>query len=164
MLVGLLVAACVALVGCERKADEVQRVFPSGETTSTLPEQAELLATNTVTAQYVGTVEQPCRFMTALCPDKCGHGTRLAQFHVISNDRYDRPGKYGDDKMNAGDTVSVDVAREVPGQSPSVAALISRLQPGEVVRFTVNHYYVTQGQGQFPVRPVVSIERCSVEP
>lgn len=126
---------------------------------SSLPEKADMLATNTVIARYEGTHFHPCRHMTALCPDRCDHATSLAHFRVLRNEQYRKVGKYGDDKLKEGDTAMVDVRRDVPGQDASVAQLISRLRPGDTVRFTLNHYYVQQGQAFFPVRPVVSIEK-----
>lgn len=124
-----------------------------------LPEKADMLATNTVVAQYVDTVDVPCRFLTAFCPDKCDHATKLAQFSVISNENYEKPGQYGDEKLEPGAVAVVDVKKDILGQAPEVAKLISELKPGEKVRLTITHYYVQVGQGQFPVRPAVSIER-----
>lgn len=123
-----------------------------------LPEKAELLATNTVVAKYLDTVEHPCRFMTALCPDRCDHATRLARFEVLRSEHYAHPGQYGDEQMKPGSIALVDVKKPVLGQSPDVATTIASLKPGDEVRMTITHYYVQQGQGQFPVRPVVKFE------
>ena len=150
LMVSLLSAALVACDAGNGKVDEVA---------ATLPEKADLLASNTVVAKYLQTVEQPCRFMTALCPDRCDHATRLAQFEVLANEHYEHPGKYGDEKMEPGSVAMVDVKKEVLGQSPEVAKIISGLHPGDKVRLTIRHYYVQQGQGQFPVRPVVSLQK-----
>lgn len=128
---------------------------------SPLPEESELLASNTVVARFVGIQDQPCRFMTALCPDRCSHATRLAAFEVISNEDYQKPGKYGDEKLAPGDVAHVDVQKEIPGQSPQIAQQIARLAPGDVVRLTISHFYVRQGQGQFPVRPAVFLQPVS---
>lgn len=125
---------------------------------SSLPEKAELLASNTVLAEFTGVQDQPCRFMTTLCPDRCDHATRLASFKVLENKAYEHPGKYGDDKLSPGDTAVVDVQKDIPGQPAEIAQTISRLTPGDVVTLTIVHYYVQQGQGQFPVRPAVSIQ------
>ena len=146
MMGALLAVACA---GCKPEAETA--ALP-------LPEKAELLASNTVLAKYTQTVERPCRFMTALCPDKCDHATKLAQFEVLANENYTHPGQYGDEKLEPGATAVVDVQRAVLGQSPAVAQFISALKPGDTVRLTISHYYVQQGQGQFPVRPAVSIE------
>lgn len=123
-----------------------------------LPEKADMLATNTVVAKYVQTVDMPCRFMTTLCPDKCDHATRLAQFEVVKNENYEHPGKYGDEKLEPGAIASVDVKKDILGQAPEIAQKIESLKPGDMVRLTITHYYVQQGQGQFPVRPAVSLE------
>lgn len=154
----LLLLSALALVSCDTTPDKVEIG------SAPLPEKADLLATNTILAKYLRTVEQPCRFMTALCPDKCHHATRLAQFEVLANEQYERPGKYGDEKMEPGSIALVDVQKETIGQSPAVARFISELRPGDTVRLTITHYYVHQGQGQFPVRPVVSIERTTPAP
>lgn len=149
----MMVLLAAALVACDAGGAKVDEVA------ATLPEKAELLASNTVVAKYLQTVEHPCRFMTALCPDRCDHATRLAQFEVIANEHYEHPGKYGDEKLEPGAVATVDVKKAVLGQSPEVAKLISTLHPGDTVRLTIRHYYVQQGQGQFPVRPAVSLEK-----
>lgn len=131
---------------------------------SPLPEKAELLAVNRVLAEYEGTHFHPCRHMTAECPDRCDHATHLAHFKVVMNMEYKKLGKYGDDKMTLGETAFVDVQKDVPGQENEVAKVISRLQLGETVELTINHYYVQQGQSYFPVRPVVHIAPLRSEP
>ena len=125
---------------------------------SPLPQKAELLAANTVVAKYVGEQEIPCRFMTALCPDRCDHATTLAAFEVIENEAYEKPGRYGDEMLAPGDTAVVDVKKDVPGQPDEIAETIARLSPGDVVRLVIVHYYVQQGQGQFPVRPAIQLQ------
>ena len=124
-----------------------------------LPEKADLLASNTVVAQYTGTQYHPCRHMTALCPDRCGHANTLAHFRVLRNEHYQRNNEYGDEEMKVDDIAMVDVLNDVPGQDEGVATLISQLKLGDSVRMTINHYYVKEEQGFFPVRPVVKIER-----
>lgn len=126
---------------------------------SPLPDQADLLAANTVLARYEGTQFHPCRHMTALCPDRCDHAATLAHFRVLHNEHYQKLGQYGDEKMGEGETVMVDVLKDTPGQDASVAALISRLKPGDTVLMTIHHYYVQVEHSFFPVRPVVKIEQ-----
>ncbi|MBR1997307.1 MAG: hypothetical protein IJ993_02730, partial [Akkermansia sp.] len=84
---------------------------------SPMPEKAELLATNTVIARFDGYTDIPCRFMTADCPDKCDHATKVANFTVLSNEHYAKPGKYGDDKAEVGSVVMVDIKKPTPGQN-----------------------------------------------
>lgn len=125
---------------------------------SPLPEKAELLAANTVVAQYMGTVERPCHFRTALCPDRCDHAMKAAQFRVLTNEAYEKPGKYGDDKAAAGNMLVVDVKNDVPGQPEGMLAQLCALKPGQVVRITQKHYYGDMGGVHMPVRPVTQLE------
>lgn len=121
--------------------------------------EAELLARNTVLAVYENTVEQPCRFMTADCPDRCDHATRAAIFRVLKNEDYAKPGQYGDDKMEEGSHVYINILKDEPGQAPGVRELISELKPGDQVRMTVHHNYIKGESAHYPARPVVQMER-----
>ncbi len=120
---------------------------------------AEELASNTVTAVYEKTVERPCHFRTADCPDKCDHAVKFARFRVIANEAYSKPGEYGDDKAEPGTSVAVDMKGEVEGQDPAVQELVKSLKPGDAVRMTLKHYYVKANNCHYPVRPVTEIKR-----
>ncbi len=120
---------------------------------------AEELAHNTVTAVYERMMERPCYFRTADCPDKCDHGMRVAVFRVVSNESYQRPGKYGDDKLMPGDSCAVDMKGDIEGQDKSVQELVRTLKPGDAVRMTIRHYYVKTDAAHYPVRPVTEIKR-----
>lgn len=125
---------------------------------SPLPEKAELLASNTVTAQYVGAVERPCCFRTALCPDRCDHAVKVAQFRVLTNESYEKPGKCGDDMAAAGNMLVVDARNDVPGQPEGMLQKLSELKPGQLVRLTQKHYYADLGDVVMPIRPVTELE------
>ena len=125
---------------------------------SPLPEKADLLASNTVIAQYVGTVERPCYFRTALCPNRCDHAMKAAKFRVISNEAYEKPGKYGDDKADAGNMMMVEARQDVPGQPEGMLKKLAELKPGQVVRLTQKHYYADLGTVVTPIRPVTELE------
>lgn len=126
--------------------------------------EPELLARNSVLAVYEKTEERPCRFLTSLCPDRCGHASTLAQFRVCANEGYEKPGQYGDEKAEVGSTLLVDVGRDVPGQDADVARKITELRPGDKVRLTVTHYYIREEGCQYPVRPVTSFEMVTPAP
>lgn len=124
-----------------------------------MPEKADLLASNTVIAQYIGTTERPCMFRTALCPDRCDHAATIAEFRVLKNVDYQRVGKYGDDKAEVGSVVMVDLRHEEPGQDPSVNQTIRSLKPGDTVQLTQDHYYGQVGCAMTPFRPIRKIEK-----
>lgn len=118
---------------------------------------ADLLAKNEVLAEYVGIKEIPCRFRTAQCPDQCGHATAVAEFKVIENISYQKPGEYGDAKAEAGSIVYVDVKKDIEGQDASVASTIKDMKVGDKVDLTITHYYVNKDGSRYPVRPATSI-------
>lgn len=123
-----------------------------------LPEKAELLASNTVVAQFIGTVERPCHFRTALCPDRCDHAIKAAQFRVLSNEAYEKPGQYGDDKAAPGNMLVVDARADVPGQPDDMRQKLAELKPGQLVRITQKHYYADLGDVVMPVRPITQLD------
>lgn len=123
-----------------------------------LPENVELLASNTVVAQFVGMQERPCYFRTALCPDRCDHAMKAAQFRVLQNEAYQKSGKYGDDKAEAGNMLMVDARADVPGQPDDMRQKLAELKPGQLVRITQKHYYGDMGGVHMPVRPVTQLE------
>lgn len=157
----LLLALSLSLCACERAASDTPA--PSAEVTidepalsaaATAPVPAsDLLAENIVTAEYIGTEEIPCRFMTALCPDKCDHGTKVALFRVLSNEHYAAHSEYADPKMEAGETVPVDIRRPAPGQ-----VALPALNTGDKVKLTIQHRY-TKGDVQEPIRPVTAVKK-----
>lgn len=123
-----------------------------------LPEKADLLASNTVVAQFLGMQERPCYFRTALCPDRCDHAAKVAQFRVLTNEAYEKPGKYGDDKAAAGNMLVVDARADVPGQSDDMRQKLAGLKPGQLVRITQKHYYGEIDGVHMPMRPITQLE------
>ena len=135
-------------------------VFISTASASPLPAKADVLAANTVVAEYIGTQHIPCRFMTVDCPDRCDHASDVAQFRVISNEKYVCNSEYGDEKEGPGSVMLVEARKAVPGQDDAaVHKLLGELKPGDKVRMTVTHYYVEHNGVQEPVRPVTEIAR-----
>ena len=126
---------------------------------SPLPEKADLLATNTVIARFDGYTDIPCRFMTADCPDKCDHATKVARFRVTKNVDYAQNSEYGDEKVAPGSIVMVDVKKPTPGQEDeAVFSLIDQMELGTKVIMTQDHYYGEIGDLVAPFRPVTKLE------
>ena len=122
---------------------------------SPLPQNAQLLATNSVETHYLGTLELPCRHLTADCPDKCNHATMVARFRVLKNMDYQQNSEYGDEKILPGSILEVDIKNPTPGQEDeAVFSFISKLKVGDRVRLTQKHYYGTLGNTTSPYRPI----------
>lgn len=131
----------------------------TGLTAAPLPPKADLLAENTVIARYEGVHERPCHFRTALCPDRCGHATRVALFRVCKNEHHAKHNEYGDDAICAGEQLAVDTKGDPIGQPAEVTEALRNLKPGDMVRLTQKHYYVSHGNVMEPVRPVTGVEK-----
>ena len=126
---------------------------------SPMPAKADLLATNSFEATYLGLMELPCRGMTADCPDKCGHATKVARFRVTKNVDYAQNSEYGDEKVTPGSIVMVDVKKPTPGQDDAaIFELIDKLGLGNKVIMTQEHCYGEIGNLVTPFRPVTKLE------
>lgn len=122
-----------------------------------------MLASNTVVAKYMGVRDIPCRFMTADCPDRCGHARKVALLHVISNEHYSKLSEYGDAKAEAQNVLMVDINNDVPGQPKTVLEHVRNLKDGELVRLTLCHYYAEIDNAHIPIRPVIRMETLQAE-
>lgn len=104
----------------------------------------ETLSVHRTLARYEGTVDQPCRFMTSECPNRCDHGGRYAVFAIVEYTDYEKPGKYGDAKQ---ERFLVRVAHKdgLPdAETPeALRKVIEGLRPGQVVGLDWAHVYVT---------------------
>lgn len=126
---------------------------------SPMPENAQVLASNTFEATYLGLMELPCRGMTADCPDKCDHATKVARFRVTKNVDYCQNSEYGDEKVTPGSIVMVDVKKLTPGQDDAaIFELIDKLELGSKVIMTQDHCYGEIGDLVAPFRPVTKME------
>ena len=124
------------------------------------PEGAQLLASKTVVAHYLDVLELPCRHLTADCPDKCNHATRVARFRVLKNEAYNKAAEYGDDKIAPGSMLMVDIKNPTPGQDDkAIADFIASLRVGDTVRLTQEHRYGQIGDCVMPFRPITAAEK-----
>lgn len=127
---------------------------------SPLPQDAKLLASNSVEAHYLGTLEIPCRHMTADCPDKCNHATKVARFRILKNTGYKQHAAYGDEPLAPGSMLHIDIKNPTPGQEDAALfTFISNLKTGDKVRLTQQHYYGKQGGVMSPFRPITHMEK-----
>lgn len=104
----------------------------------------ETLSVHRTLARYEGTVDQPCRFLTSACPDRCDHGGKYATFAIVEYTGYEKPGQYGDPRQ---ERFSVRVAHKDGTPDAAVPEalrkVIGELQKGQVVGLDWAHVYVT---------------------
>lgn len=117
----------------------------------------DVYAKHQVIAIFDGIQHHPCRFRTALCPDRCGHARDVAHFNVVEYEKYEKLNEYGDDKQ---EVIFCDLNpnAEEDRQTPEIIAAIKALKKGQKVRLTCEHIYVNTGTAQFPERPIRSVE------
>lgn len=119
----------------------------------------EMLAKHQTRATFQGIRQQPCRFLTSLCPNECGHASNVAVFSIDEYLHYEKPGQYGDEKQSQ-HFVVLTGGRSAAERAPAdIAALIDSLRVGDKVLLDWDHDYVTNvweggGSAKFPERPV----------
>lgn len=113
----------------------------------------DTLATFRTICEYEGIQHQPCRFMTSLCPDRCGHAKDLAVFKVVKVVEYTKPGQYGDDENTERFHLDTNPNTVVEEQDNAILGQIKDLVPGKQYYVDWDHIYVDKEGSKFPVRP-----------
>lgn len=125
-------------------------------------ESRDLLSSHDTVAKFVGVKDHQCRGLTSLCPDRCGDSGSLATFEIVKYLRYEKPGEYGDPKQEQFQVLIENNMKQskVPD---AIRDAIVDLKPGDLVRLTWNHDYVTREGSKFPERPITKVEPLTKE-
>ena len=118
----------------------------------------EVLAINETIATFTKIEHVPCRFRTALCPDRCDHATDTAVFKIDEYVKYEQPGKYGDDKAEEF-YWNLKPNADSNKLHPEYIEQVKALKPGQKVKLNWNHLYVSDGCCQSPERRVTFFEK-----
>ena len=118
----------------------------------------EVLAINEVIATFTKIEHVPCCFRTALCPDRCDHASDIAIFKVDEYLKYEKPGKYGDDKV---EEFNWDLKPTADNNKlhPEYLEIVKGLQPGQKVKINWTHFYIHDDHGAHPERSVTFFEK-----
>ena len=119
-----------------------------------MTEKIDVLSHHDAICEFAGIRHIPCRFRTALCPDRCDHASDVAIFNVLEYKNYELKGKYGDEKQ---EQITCEVKKPVYHQDPAIAEKCKSLKPGQKVEVVYDHLYVDDGQNARPERPIISI-------
>jgi len=128
---------------------------------------AQLLSRHATISRLAGLQQFPCRHLTSLCPDRCGHGGTVAVFDVVRVLEYfkEPTQQYGDPeqqrfhvKLGVTNPLMSEF-QELPGLDDAIRALAV----GQLVRLDWRHDYVTTtwvggGSAKGPARPVTRLE------
>jgi len=119
----------------------------------------ERYATFLTVATFEGVEFRPCRLMTSLCPDRCGHAGNVATFSIDNYIAYGKYNEYGDGK-DGRFLVKIDGGENTAPLIDKVNyAKIKELKKGSKVLLSWNHLYVTKTEeggfsSKYPERPI----------
>lgn len=122
----------------------------------------DLLSLHETVAEFSGLEEKQCFHMTSLCPDECGHGGTTAVFTILKYLKYEKPGKYGDEKSDKYYVRPKDPI-ESTGITPEVKIVLDALTGGDFVLLSWNHDYVHKEGSSFPERPITKLLKIGKE-
>ena len=120
----------------------------------------DLLASNTVRANFVGLREMPVQTVEQDAPTM----VQVAVFEVIDSLGYRKYVRYGDGQLTAGTRFTVAMNKELPGQPASVVDTISQMQPGEEAVLKIDHLYLLGGREGTPIRACSRMARRNAQP
>lgn len=118
----------------------------------------DILSSHNTEATLKEFKDLPCRFLTSLCPDRCGHATRVAVFQITKYLQYKKEGQYGDPKQ---ELFYLDLKKDPYGQNKSIRQTAEALKIGDKVKLNWNHLYIKKAGSSYPERPVVLLEKIT---
>lgn len=127
---------------------------------SLAPLPGEVLSTHKTQARYDGLRLEPCRFMTAQCPNECDHGGFYASFTVLAYHDYTSPSTYGDEPQQTfAVRMSLRNGQPAPETPLPLQKVIESLHEGDTVELDWTHVYVSDDSGKHPER-IVTVLRA----
>jgi hypothetical protein len=115
----------------------------------------KVLSTHKTISVFQGVEHRPCRFRTALCPDRCGHASDIAVFNVEKYLSYENLAD-GDEKQ---EKIRCSLNGSVPYQDASISEKIKTLEAGKKYYVDYDHIYISDETNMhYPARPLKRIE------
>ena len=118
------------------------RAMPNGLMPMQARGNCDLMASNTVSASFVGLRDLAVQRVDQTEPTT----VQVAVFQVINNLAYRRYNRIADGQLMPGMQFTIAMNKELPGQPAENVDTISTLQPGEEVAMRVDHLYLITGQ------------------
>lgn len=133
----------------------VLRAIPSGLVPVQTRGNCDIMASNTVTAQFIGLRDLAVQRVDQEEPDM----VQVAVFHVKNNLAYRRYNRIGDGQLVPDMQFTIAMNRELPGQPAANVDTIAAMQPGEEVVMRVDHLYLITGQEGESIRVCARLAR-----
>ena len=136
------------------------RAMPAGLMPMQARGNCDLMASNTVSASFVG-----LRDLAVQRVDQSEPSTvQVGVFQVINNLAYRRFNRIGDGQLVPGKHFTNAMNKELPGQPAENVDTISTLLPGEEVVMRVDHLYLITGQVGESIRVCARLARRNTQP
>lgn len=133
------------------------RAMPGGLMPMQARGNCDLMASNTVTASFVGLRDLAVQRIDQPEPTT----VQVGVFQVINNLAYRRYNRIGDGQLVPGMQFTIAMNKELPGQPAENVDTISTLQPGEEVVMRVDHLYLLTSQEGESIRVCARLARRS---
>lgn len=135
------------------------RAMPAGLAPAQVRGNCDLMASNTVSASFVGLRDLAVQRIDQTEPTS----VQVAVFQVINNLAYRRFNRIGDGQLVPGMQFTIAMNKELPGQPAENVDTISTLQPGEEVAMRVDHLYLITGQEGESIRVCARLARRNAQ-
>lgn len=136
------------------------RAMPAGLMPMQARGNCDLMASNTVSASFVGLRDLAVQRIDQSEPTT----VQVGVFQVINNLAYRRFNRIGDGQLVPGMQFTIAMNKELPGQPAENVDTISTLQPGEEVVMRVDHLYLITGQEGESIRVCARLARRNAQP
>lgn len=136
------------------------RAMPAGLMPVKARGNCDLMASNTVSASFVGLRDLAVQRVDQSEPTT----VQVGVFQVINNLAYRRFNRIGDGQLVPGMQFTIAMNKELPGQPAENVDTISTLQPGEEVVMRVDHLYLITGQEGESIRVCARLARRNAQP
>lgn len=135
------------------------RPMPAGIMPTQPRGNCDLMATNTITAHFVGLRDLAVQRVDQAEPTT----VKVAVFQVINNLAYRRYNRIGDGQLVPGMQFTIAMNKQLPGQPSENVDTISTLQPGEEVVMRVDHLYLITGQEGESIRVCARLKQRNAQ-
>lgn len=140
----LLAAALVAPAAADLTPVPAPIVAPTAHNNMQPLGNCDLLASNTVRAEFVEFRNVSVQKADEAQPTMA----RVAVFEVIDSLAYRKYVRYGDGQLTSGTRFTIAMNRALPGQPSHIVDAIEQMQPDEEVVMKIDHLYLIGQEGQ----------------
>lgn len=143
-ITSILLAAALVTPALADISVQAPAIAPTPQNNMQPMGNCDLLATNTVRAEFVEFRNLSVQKASEAQPTVA----RVAVFEVIDSLAYRKYVRYGDGQLTSGTRFTIAMNRALPGQPTHIVDAIEHMQPGEEAVMRIDHLYLIGQEGQ----------------